>query len=123
MEKPDSPRILACSWGRLEVEGGLIFKDAMLYPGGAEEWDWRVNATGHEQGIQAADVEYLIERGADGIILSQGMNRRLGVSPGVKALLTERRIPYAILPTEEAVERYNGLAKRGKPGALMHTTC
>jgi hypothetical protein len=31
--KPDSPRISHLSWGRIEVEGHLSFKDAKIFPG------------------------------------------------------------------------------------------
>src|SRR5215204_3498272 len=39
-----SPRITSLSWGHLETEVGT-FKDARLYPGGAEEWDWNQTGT------------------------------------------------------------------------------
>ena len=37
-----SPRIVRLTWVRVEVEGGRTFKDAILYPGGCQEWEWRV---------------------------------------------------------------------------------
>ena len=62
--KPDSPRILLLSWGRIEVEGHPPFKDAKIFPGGAREWDWHETGTRHVPGIQPADVQELIEHGA-----------------------------------------------------------
>ena len=59
-----SPYISRVSWGRLEVEGHPPFKDAKVYPGGARKWDWQETDTHHVPGIQPADVEELIERGA-----------------------------------------------------------
>lgn len=34
-----SPRILAVSWGRMEVKGIGAGKDFKLYQGGGREWD------------------------------------------------------------------------------------
>src|SRR6476619_5932664 len=80
-EKPDSPRISHLSWGRIEVEGHLPFKDAKIFPGGAREWDWRETRTRHVPGIQPADVQELIEHGARTVVLSKGVLERLQVCP------------------------------------------
>src|ERR671917_181067 len=70
-----SPRVTHLSWGRLEVEGvDAPFKDAKLFPGGARAWDWREPGTSHEPGIQPADVEELLERGATTVVLSKGVH-------------------------------------------------
>ena len=44
-EQPTSPRIVGLSWGQFELEGGIRFKDAKLYPSGSREWDWRETGT------------------------------------------------------------------------------
>jgi hypothetical protein len=33
------PRISHFSWGHVEVEGYLPFKDTKVFPGGAREWE------------------------------------------------------------------------------------
>ena len=76
-DRSQSPRISHLSWGRLEIEGQGAFKDAKLYPGGAREWDWRETGTRHMPGIQAADVEELLEHGAQVVVLSKGVLARL----------------------------------------------
>ena len=87
-QKARSPRITLLSWGRLEVEGqDSPFKDAKLFPGGAREWDWRETGTAHEPGIQPADVEELLARGAAVVVLSQGFQGRLQVSQETLQLL------------------------------------
>jgi hypothetical protein len=121
---PPSPRITHLSWGRLEVEGcDRPFKDAKLYPGGAREWDWRETGTAHVPGIQPADVEELLEKGAAVVVLSRGMQRALRVQPETLGLLEERGVAVQVLPTAEAVRRYNELAGREPAGALIHSTC
>lgn len=119
-----SPRISHLSWGRLEVEGRGAFKDAKLYPGGAREWDWRETGTRHVPGIQAADVQELLEHGAEVIVLSKGVLQRLQVCPETLDLLSRRGIPAHLLPTEDAVRLYNELAEsEQKVGGLFHSTC
>ena len=117
-----SPQITHLSWGRLETEDGA-FKDARLYPGGAEEWDWSQTGTSHDPGIQPADVERLLERGATVIVLSKGFHERLGIAPETRKMLDERGIPAHIAPTEEAADIYDELRETERVGALIHSTC
>jgi hypothetical protein len=117
-----SPRITHLSWGRLETEDGA-FKDARLYPGGAEEWDWNETGTNHDPGIQPADVERLLERGATVVVLSRGFDERLGIAPETRAMLDEKEIPTHIAQTEEAANLYERLRETERVGALFHSTC
>mgnify|MGYP006278535079 CR=1 FL=1 len=120
-----SPRITDVSWGRLEIaDPSATFKDAKLYPGGGRAWDWNETGTSHTPGIQPADVEELLEHGAQAVVLSQGMNERLQVQPETLQMLDEAGVDTYVLQTEEAVERYNELRESGLPvGGLFHSTC
>ena len=123
---PQAPRITHVSWGRLEVENGTpqTFKDAKLYPGGARAWDWTETGTSHTPGIQPADVEELLEHGASVVVLSRGMNERLQVMPDTLDRLDEADVEAYVLPTKQAVERYNALRADGHAvGGLFHSTC
>ena len=122
-DSSQSPRISHLSWGRLEVEGRGAFKDAKLYPGGARAWDWRETGTRHVPGIQAADVQELLEHGAEVVVLSKGILERLQVCPETLDLLKRQGIPAHVLPTEDAVRLYNELAAEQKVGGLFHSTC
>ncbi len=117
-----SPRITYLSWGRLETDGS-VFKDARLYPGGAEEWDWNETGTSHDAGIQPEDVEKLLERGATVVILSRGFHERLGVAPETLSMLKEGGITAHVAQTEEAARLYDELRGTQKVGALVHSTC
>jgi hypothetical protein len=106
-----SPRITHVSWGRLEVEGKAEpYKDAKLFPGGSREWNWRETGTEHVPGIRPADVQELL---AD----------CLQVSRETLDFLKERQIEAHVLPTPQAAELYNRLAKKKPVGGLFHTTC
>ncbi len=117
-----SPRITHLSWGRLETEDGA-FKDARLFPGGAEEWDWNETGTSHDPGIQPADVERLLERGATVIILSKGLHERLRIPTETRRMLEQRGVPMHVAQTEEAARLYDELRQTERVGALIHSTC
>ena len=118
-----SPHITHISWGRLEVDGRHSFKDAKLYPNGAREWNWNETGTRHVPGIQAADVEELLEHGAEVVVLSKGFHERLQVQPATLQLLQDRGIQVYVLQTEAAVQRYNELRETERIGGLFHSTC
>ena len=117
-----SPEITHLSWRRLEVEGGS-FKDAKLFPGGAREWDWSETGTRHSPGIQPADVEELLDRGSETVILAQGFYGRLGVREDTLRMLEERGVPAHVVGTGDALGLYNELRRSRKVGALIHSTC
>ena len=118
-----SPAVLHLSWGRMEVAGLGTVKDAKLYPGGGREWDWSETGTAHDPGIQPADVAELLDHGATTIVLSRGMQLRLGVAPETLDLLRDKGITVHVLPTAEAVEQYNRLVESEPVGGLFHSTC
>jgi hypothetical protein len=122
-KKPASPKIVRLSWGQIEVEGGIRFRDAKLFPGGSREWDWRETGTQHSPGIQPADVEELLQHGAKRVVLSKGQQGRLQVCPETLGLLQSNSVVVEILATEQAVRRYNAIRETEPVGGLFHSTC
>jgi hypothetical protein len=119
-----SPQIEHISWGKMEVEGLGTGRDFKLYPGGGEDWDWSKTNTHHQPGIQPQDVQDLVARGAQVIILTRGMELRLETAHETIHLLDELALTYHILETKEAVEFYNHLVRDGQAvGGLFHSTC
>jgi hypothetical protein len=118
-----SPRIIRVTWGRMQVEGLGTGKDCKLYPGGGRAWDWAETGTRHSPGIQPADVEELVARGATTVVLSQGMNQQLHVHPDTCRYLDERSITVHVAETREAVKIYNDLTERTLVAGLFHSTC
>lgn len=118
------PRVSRAKWGRLELDTGQVFKDAKLWPGGAREWDWRETGTHHVPGIQMADVEELLERGCDVVILSRGQQLALQTKPEVLAALKSAGVQVLQLESMDAIAKYNELVAAGqRVGALIHSTC
>jgi hypothetical protein len=118
-----SPRIARLSWGHIEVDGHGQFKDAKIFPGGAREWDWRETGTRHVPGIQPADIQELIDNGAEAVVLSKGIWNQLQVCPETLAVLAEHGIAAEVLQTEAAVARFNELCESVPVGGLFHSTC
>lgn len=118
-----SPKITNLSWGEVQTDTGT-FKDVKLWPGGGRAWDWNETGTSHDPGIQTADVKELVDNGAETIILSIGQNERLKIKDETTNYLEKEGVDVHILETNDAVDKYNQLAKAGEPvGALIHSTC
>lgn len=119
----NSPRITGRAWGRINVESYDSFKDVKLYPGGARAWRWDETGTHHAPGIQPADVEELLERGATVVVLTTGVLGRLKVQPETLQMLEKRGIKVHVERTPQAVMLYNELRETEPVGALIHSTC
>jgi hypothetical protein len=107
----------------MEVEGIGMGKDFKLYPGGGREWDWDETGTRHSPGIQPADVEELLAHGAEVVVLSLGMYRRLQVDPRTLDFLTALSVAPRVAETREAVRIYNDLADDAQVAGLFHSMC
>ncbi|HYT93862.1 MAG TPA: MTH938/NDUFAF3 family protein [Gemmataceae bacterium] len=118
-----SPRITHISWGRMEVQGVGTGRDFKLYPGGGRAWDWTETDTHHVPGIQPADVEELLEKGSQVVVLTRGMQLVLQTCPETLEMLRERGIAVHVEETRAAVELYNRLAETQPVGGLFHSTC
>jgi hypothetical protein len=100
------------------------FKDCKIWPGGARAWDWGETGTHHSPGIQPADIEEILEKGVETIVLTRGQLGRLGVSSKAESFLRERGVDYHIEKTKKAVVLFNELVQKGKRvGGLFHSTC
>jgi hypothetical protein len=121
--KGRSPKITNLEWGQIEVEGFGEFKDVKLYPGGARSWNWTETGTEHVPGVQLADVEELLEHGAEVVVLSLGVYGRLRAQEDTLEALAEKGITTHVHKTNAAKKLYNQLCKDTAVGGLFHTTC
>lgn len=119
-----SPMVEEMRWGEVRVEGfEAPFKDVKLFPGGAREWDWNETGTQHWPGIQTADVQELVEKGAEVVVLGTGFYERLGVRPETLAMLENAGVEAHVAQSERAVRIYNELREEKAVGAVIHSTC
>jgi len=119
-----SPEITNLTWGQIKIQGfNQNFKDVKLFPGGACEWDWGETGTRHKPGVKPADIDELLEKGANVVIVGCGMLKQLEVMAETQQYLKSQGIALHILQTEDAVKKYNQLRLKYRVGGLFHTTC
>src|SRR5580698_31075 len=106
---PHSPKIARISWGIMHVEGLGKGRDFKLYPGGGREWDWTETNTHHVPGIQPEDIQELLDKGCEVVILSRGMQLALQTCPETLQILQDKYIQVFVEETKAAVELYNKL--------------
>ena len=115
------------SWGSMEVSIAgekQHFKDCKVWPGGAREWCWGETDTHHSPGIQPADIEEILEKDIEEIVLGCGQFGRLGVSAETEEILRARGIIFQVENTKKAVAMFNKLVQEGKRvGGVFHSTC
>ena len=115
--------ITSFQWGQIIDSSGRIFKDARLFPGGVEEWDWRTTGTRHDPGIQTADFEDLVATKPDLVILSRGVDLVLQVPQATIDFARSHAARVLVLQSEQAVAEYNRRITSERVVALIHSTC
>src|SRR5262245_22074977 len=110
-------------WGQIVDSNGRAFKDARLFPGGGEEWDWRRTGTRHDPGIQIADLEDLVATKPDVVILSRGVDLVLQVPQATVDHARAHAKAVLVLQSEQAVAVYNRRVANERVVALIHSTC
>ncbi|TMS07101.1 Mth938 domain-containing protein [Larimichthys crocea] len=120
-----SPEIASLSWGHMKVKGcSSSYKDCKVWPGGSQAWDWRETGTDHRPGVQPADLEEVLRKGVDLLVIGRGMSEALQVPASTLDFVKQKGVDVRVLQTEKAVAEYNKLAGQGaKVGGVFHSTC
>ncbi|XP_026185497.1 mth938 domain-containing protein isoform X1 [Mastacembelus armatus] len=120
-----SPEIIFLSWGHMKVKGcATSYKDCKVWPGGSRAWDWRETGTDHYPGVQPADLEEVLKKRIDLLLIGRGMNEALQVPSTTLDFVKQRGVDVRVLQTEKAVAEYNKLVSQGaKVGGVFHSTC
>ncbi|XP_062861172.1 mth938 domain-containing protein isoform X1 [Trichomycterus rosablanca] len=124
-EEMTSPEIASLSWGHMKVKGcSSSYKDCKVWPGGSREWNWRETGTDHYPGVQPADLEEILRKGIQTLVIGRGMSEALQVPPSTVEFVKQQGVDVKVLQTEKAVKEYNVLAAQGaKVGGVFHSTC
>ncbi|XP_054651008.1 mth938 domain-containing protein [Dunckerocampus dactyliophorus] len=120
-----SPEVTSVAWGHMTVKGcSSTYKDCKVWPGGSRTWDWRETGTEHHPGVQPADLQEVLDKGAKVLVIGRGMNMALQVPASTLDCVAKRGVDVRVLQTEQAVAEYNALARQGiKVGGVFHSTC
>ena len=120
------PVVKEAIWGKLTISfNGKVseYRDAILWPTGHMEWDWRLSNTHHKPGIQINEIKELLDTGeCNEIILTTGFEDVLQVDPKTVKWLDRKNIEYKIMSTLDAIKYYNQSSVK-KAGILIHSTC
>jgi hypothetical protein len=111
-------RITDYEFGRVVVDGSEHHRDVIVLPNRVVGNWWREN--GHS--LVIADLEDVIDELPARLIVGCGAYGRLQPDPSTVESLRARGIDVDVVPTGEAVERFNASDPRGTAAAL-HLTC
>ena len=111
-------RLSGYRFGRVEVDGVPHHEDLWVCGERVGPW-WR--REGHR--VHPEDLAEILEFSPEVVIIGTGFSGMLKVTKEVEALLSSRGIELFALPTKEAVELYNELARKKRVAVLLHLTC
>ena len=115
-------RIEDYSFGRIVVDGTTYTKDIKIIKGEVVPKWWR--ESGHL--LQYQDIEDIVAAEPDLLIVGTGSPGRLKIDPELPSLLEQKGIKMEILPTQQAIERFNTLVEKqgtDRIAAALHLTC
>lgn len=109
------------SFGSMTIAGRTFTNDLRIFPDGriAPDW-WR--REGHL--LQADDLIGLLQSRPDFLIVGSGASGLMRPAAGLQEQLQKAGIEVVVLPTAEAVQRYNAaLGGSRRLAACFHLTC
>ncbi|XP_062241730.1 mth938 domain-containing protein isoform X1 [Platichthys flesus] len=78
----------------------------------------------HHPGVQPADLEEVLQKGVDLLVIGRGMSEALQVPSTTLDFVKQSGVDVRVLQTEKAVAEYNKLVGQGaKVGGVFHSTC
>ncbi|XP_041732136.1 mth938 domain-containing protein-like [Coregonus clupeaformis] len=119
-----SPEIVLGT-GQMKVKGcSSSYKDCKVWPGESRAWDWSETGTDHQSGVHPADLEEVLQKGVETLVIGRGMSEALQVPSSTVDFVRQRGVELRVLQTEKAVTEYNNLVGQGaKVGGVFHSTC
>ncbi len=118
------PTISHTSFGSITIFGERYEHDVVIRLNGKVEkrkkkLSKQVFGTSHV--IALAEAEQVYEQGAEALLVGTGQSGLVGLSPEAEAFFREKGCALELLPTPEAILRWNEM--EGRLIALFHVTC
>lgn len=112
------------SFGSITVDGKKYRRDLFLLPDGKVKQRKGGFWIFGSHNIKKGEIEELGRAGAKVIIVGTGTNSRAKLSSEAKSYAEQAQLELHILPSSEAVFKFNEMVKQGKEAAaLIHITC
>ncbi len=118
------PKIQETGFGYLVVDEKRIMYDAVIRLNGSVEKrkkDLSKAVFGTSHTISLKEAEDVFEKGAELLIVGSGQSGLVMLSPEAAAYLQKKNCAVELLPTPQAIERWN--EAKGAVIALLHITC
>lgn len=117
-------RVNSFKFGTIVVDDKKYSRDVFLYPDGRIKkrkggfWKFGSHA------IKREEIEELVNSTPYIIIVGNGTDGKAKLNPDADALLNASGVESVIIPSQEAVDKFNELSTQGRhPAALIHITC
>ena len=111
-------------FGSIVVDDRKYRRDVFLYPDGGIRkrkggfWMFGSHA------IKREEIEELVKSTPDLLIVGTGTDGIAKLNPDADAFLRDSGVESVVIPSQEAVDKFNELSSQGKhPAALIHITC
>ena len=111
-------------FGSIVVDNTKYSRDVLIFADGKVELRkggiWMFGS----HNIRPKEVELLLEREPEVVIVGTGTNNKARLSSGTESWTRQKRPELIVLPSHEAVAKLNELAAQGKRvAAIIHITC
>jgi hypothetical protein len=111
-------------FGSILIDQQYYRHDVMVFPNGEVRRRKGGLAMIGPHGIKREEVEELVRAGAQAIVVGKGIFSRAKLRPDAQGFLQEGHIDFSVLPSKEAMTKFNTLIKNSKPlGGIFHVTC
>jgi hypothetical protein len=117
-------KVNSFNFGSIVVDGRKYRRDVFLLPDGTVKQRKGGFLVFGSHNIRKEEIEELPRAGAEVAVIGIGTNSRARLSREAKNYAEQARLELHILPSFQAVTKYNGLLEQGKKaGALIHIIC
>jgi hypothetical protein len=112
-------RIEDYSYGHIVIDGREERRDVILTPGRVYPNWWRKE--GHA--LRLEDLGPVLDESPEVLVVGTGTDGNMRPAPGLVDELSKRGIEVEVLPTFDAVRRFNELLGVRNAAAALHLTC
>jgi len=113
-------QITEYTFGKIAINGQTYLTDVIITPHSVKDNWWRKE--GHNLSI--TDLADVIAARPEVVIIGTGYYGHMHVSELTRAFLQEKGIKIEVLPTSDAVEKFNQLQQKcARLVAALHLTC
>ena len=111
-------------FGSIVLDGKKYSRDVFLFPDGGirkrKGGFWKFDS----HSIRREEIEELVKSTPDVLIVGTGTDGAAKLNQDADAFLKGSEVESVVIPSQEAVDKFNELSAQGKhPAALIHITC